>query len=273
MGAHQVDPQPIQRTPTRKLLDGEGSDLPDDAEVYEISRSNFKKRLQRATTSQLKQAFGTDNVDEILAWKQQNEEYKKREEEAQLAQMSESERYRTQFERTQREAEHWRTQFEQLQESHQMREQDRQVVGLVAKHVDPDCLDFVTQQLALHLNTLEEDEMRDPQTVIDAWVKDYVTQHPKYGNGYAQPTPQANPMGAAGMPNGVQQVQVPGRTAPAMPNGTPRQVPMHNGPSAGRPQNAIPAGQLANKTAAPGLPNSMTDDEWRTHKRQMGYNF
>lgn len=273
VGAPAPSPQSLDRTPTRKLLDGEGNDLPDDAELYEISRSNFKKRLQRANSSQLKQAFGTDNVEEILAWKQQNEDYKKREEEAKLAQMTEADRYRTQFERSQNEASHWRQQFEQLQEQHMLREQDRQVMGLVAKHVDPDCLDFVTQQLAMHLQTLEEDEMRDPQTYITSWVGQYIKDHPKYGVGPAQPVapaaPPAGSMQAPGLPQGVHQVQIPGQGG----HGAPRQVPMHNGAGAGRPQNAVPAGQLANKTAAPGQPNSMTDDEWRSFKRAQGFTF
>lgn len=265
-----ASPQSLERTPTRKLLDGDGSDLPEDAEIYEISRSNFKKRLQRATTAQLKNAFGTDNIEEVLAWKTQNEEFKKREEEAKLAQMTEADRYKTLHEKSEQQASYWKTQYEQLQEQYQTREQDRQVMGIVARHVKSKCLDYVSQELAKHLQTLEEDDMRDPQAYIDQWTSAFVKENPEFG--VQQAAPAATPPAPQG---NVQQIQVPGQPQAHAngTNGAPRQVPFTNGPQAGRPQNAVPAGSLSNKTAAPGLPNSMTDDEWKRYKRDHGFNF
>lgn len=244
--------------PTRKTLTGDEDGIPDDVDIIEMSRTALKKRLDRFSRSQLKQAFGTENPDEILAWKRQAEEYKARDEAAKLAQMTEAERYRTQYEQQQQESAHWKTQYEQLQEQHMLREQDRQVMSIASRHVDPDCLDYVTMQLAQHLQSVDEDEMRDPQAYIDGWVKNYVAEHPKFGSA---PPPAPAP---AGIPAGVQSVQ--------MPQPAPRQVPMHNGPSTGRPANSVPQ-FFAQKTAAPGLPNSMNQDEWLRHKREMGYTF
>lgn len=266
---------PAPPSPTRATLDGEGDNIP-EAEVLEMSKTALKKRLERYSKTQLKQLFGTDNPEEVMAWKQQAEEYKAREEANRLAQMTEAERYRAMQEKSAQEASHWRGQFEQLQEQHMLREQDRQVMSIAAKHVKPKCLDFVTMQLAQHLHTVEEEDMRDPQAYIDSWVKNYVTENPEFGtSAMAPPAPPAGAPGVPGLPPGVHSVSIPGQggTPAANPNGTPRQVPVHNGPTSGRPQNAIPAGTLAQKTAAPGLPNSMSDDEWRTHKRSLGYNF
>ena len=246
---------PAPPPPARRTLDGEGADLPEDGDVFEISRANMKTRLQRATSSQLRQAFGTDNVEEILAWKQQNEEFRKREEESKLAQMTEAERYKTQYERAHQEAQHWKSQYAELQEQHQLREQDRQVMGLVARHVKPRCLDYVSRELAAHLQSVDEDEMRDPQAYIDAWTKKFVDENPEFGIAQAPAPPAAAPAPMS-------------QAAPP-----PRQVPLSNGTPQGRPPTAVPTGVLTNKTAAPGLPNSMTDEEYRRYKRDLGYTY
>lgn len=253
---------PVDRTPTRKLLTGDDDAIPDDADAFEISKQAFKKRLERYSRTQLKQLFGTDNPEEILAWKQQNEAFQKQQEEQRLAQMSEAERFKVQFEKASQDANYWKTQFETLQESHAIREQDRQMTGIAQKHVNPKCMNFLMMEFATHLQGVDEKEIGDAQAYADSWFANYVKENPEFG------IPSAAP--AAAPP-----AAVPGATPAAPVAAAPRQVqvPITNGPSVGRPQNAVPTGALAQKTLAPGRPNSMSDDEAKRWMREHGYTF
>lgn len=262
-------PAPTGTPQTRKILSADDDSIPDDADGFEISKTAFKKRLERYSRTQLKQLFGTDNPEEIMAWKTQNEQYAAAQEEQRLAQLSEAERYKIQFEREQQSAAHWKQQFETLQESHALREQDRQMTAVAQKYVNPKCMNFLMMEFASHLQGADEKEIGEPQAYADSWFKSYVEANPEFGvPSQAAPPPAANPF-PMGAPNNVN------TNAGVPPAAPPRQVqvPITNGVSQGRPQNAVPTGQLAQKTLAPGLPNSMTDDEARAWKRQHGYNY
>lgn len=243
-------------TPERRRLSADTDEIPNDAEVLELSPNAFKKRLERANRSQLKQAFGTDNVDDILAWKQQAEQYKQEREQAELAAMTEAERFKVQFEKAQSESQHWRSQYETLQESYAIRDQDRQMTNIGNKYVHPKLQNAVMVEFATHIQGLEESEIGDPQEYAESWFQQYVEQNPEFGVPRAAP-PQVAPQAQAFVPQ--QPMQMP-----------PRQVPITNGAQGGRPAVA-PA--VTEKTLAPGQPNSMTPDEAKTWMRANGYTF
>jgi len=269
---------PLDRTPTRKLLDGDGDTLPDDADAFEISKTSFKKRLERYSRTQLKQLFGTDNPEEIMAWKTQNEAFVRQQEEYRLSQLSESERYKVQFEKAANDAARWKQQYETLQESHTIREQDRQMTSVAQKYVHPKLMNALMMEFATHLQGVDERDIGEPQTYADKWFAKYIEENPEFGVPQAPgqvgaPSPAAQAaLQAAGLGVQAQSVNL-NAGVPAM---TPRQVqvPISNGATPnGRPANAVPAGSLTQKTLAPGQPNSMSDDEVRRWKRENGYTF
>jgi flagellar basal body rod protein FlgB len=258
--------------PTRRVLSADDDSLPDDADGFEISKTAFKKRLERYSRTQLKSLFGTDNPEEILAWKAQNEQFAAAAEQQRLAEMTEADRYKVQYEKEQMAAAHWKTQYETLQESFALREQDRQMTGVAQKYVNPKCMNFLMMEFATHLQGADEKEIGEPQAYADAWFAKYVAENPEFGIGSSAPPAPAAVGG--GPPAGFQNVNA-GAGVPATPPAYRQvQVPISNGVGGGgRPANAVPTGQLTQKTLAPGLPNSMTDGEAKRWMREHGYNY
>ena len=122
-------------------------------------------------------------------------------------------------------------------------------MGILARHIDPDYIEHEVKLLARHINGMREEDLADPDAVIEAWAKQRIVDKPRIAREQAAaPTTQAAP-------------------APV------RQVPISNGTSPHRPGGPGVQQTLAEKTAAPGKVNSMTEDEWRRHKREQGYTF
>lgn len=242
-----------QSAPTRKQLAADDDAIPDDAEMFEISRAALKKRLDRAKRSELVKAFGTDNVEDILAWKQQAEAAKAREEEQRLAQMTEAERYKVQFDKAQQEASTWKDKYTQLEESYAIREQDTKMNSIAEKHIHPKLMNAIMMEFAMHLQGVDESELQDPQAYAENWFSTYAQENPEFGVKKEQPS-------------------TPQQMMPTPPKQT--QMPVSNGAStAGRPSPGQTSGQVAQKTLAPGKPNSMSPDEAKRWMRENGYNF
>ena len=252
-------PQAAQ-TPQSRKLSADDDTIPDDADMFEISKSALKKRLDRAKRSDLMKTFGTDNVEDILAWKQQAEDAAKREEEQRLAQMTDAERYRAQYEKAYNDSMHWKTEFERLQESYAVREQDQQMTNVASKYVHPKLMNSLMFEFATHLQNADDEVIgENPAAYAENWFKNYVAENPEFGVPKTPAAPEAQQF----QPQ-IQQV------APA-----PKQVqvPISNGAVGGKPQNAMPTGQMTQKTLAPNQPNSMSADEAKRWMRSHGYNF
>ncbi len=270
-------PAPVERTPTRKLLSGDG-DEPDDAELYEISRQNFKRRLERHSKAQLKQLFGTDNPEEIAAWKTQAEEAARREEEQRLAQMSEAERYKAQWQKAQQQYDTMKAEFDAFREQQVIGEQDRRIMGLIGKHIGggDKASKFVASEFAEHVNTLSEDELRRVDDgYIEQWTTKWVTDNPQFAAAPPQAITTAESAAAAAAMNGangqIMDVQLNGNSPHiASPPPAPRQIPIPISNGAGGPRPSITQPHELQKTPAPGHPNSMNDTEWREYKRANG---
>jgi len=265
--------EPAADTPptpaTRQRLSADDDAIPDD-DVFEVSKSAFKKRLERYSRSQLKQLFGTDSPEEILQWKTQNEEYQRRQEEQRLAEMSEAERYKVQLEKAQAREAQWKQKYEAHVEQNTIREQDRQMTAVAQKYVNPKCMNFLMMEFATHLQGADEKEIGEPQAYADQWFKNYIEANPEFGVAQPAAPVASNEVAAAAA---VDVNGTPAAQAPAPP--APRQVQqtITNGPTIGRPTNAVPAGVMAQKTLAPGQPNSMSPEEAKRWMREHGYNY
>ncbi len=242
----QQQATPIERVPTRKLI-GDEDDIPKDVDLLEMSSKALKNRLERFSRAQLRERFGVDNFDEIKARLDRAAQLEQQAEEKRLAELSEADRYREMYSRAEAARVAAEQQLTQYQESRMIEDQDRRVISIAANHVKPKHFNYVTTELARHLQTLEEEELRDPDAYIEGWFQKWTQENPEFGKDFGA-TPPAP----------VQAVPAP------LPQ---RAVPVTNTPTLTRPSTTQPAGAQLQKTAAPGRPNSMNENEWREYKK------
>lgn len=246
-------PQPAGRIPTRKLL-GENDDIPNDAELIELSPHALKSRLDRFTKKQLRDSFGTDDVNSIRSKLQQHQLWEKEREEKRIAELTESQRLQEQLQAANRERDEAIARAEQIQTEQIVSEQDHHVTGIVGKHINPRYLKHELKNLAEYISGLSDAELADPDSVVEAWCATAIKEDPAIAI-------QTN--GASLVANGASQ------GPPLSPQGQP----FTNGANTQRPQHVNPQGIVAPKTFAPNQPGSMSDAEWRAYKRANSWNF
>lgn len=242
---------PVERVPTRKLISDTDDEIPDNAELLEMSPRNLKGRMERYSKKQLKERFGVDDFDQIKAQLAELDAYKKNEEDKRLAQLTETDRLKEQLLQSEAAREKAETRARDLQESRIIESEDRRVMNIAAKYLDPDYIDTEIPRLAKFLYSCTEDELRNADDVIDAWFKHRVEEKPKLGKDYGGPA-----------------AAVAGTTAATPP--VPVKVAVNNGVNAEKPANGQQSGLAFQKTAAPGKANSMTESEVKEYKRQHG---
>lgn len=249
-------PVATAHVPTRKLVDDEG-DIPDDADVLEFKKSTFKSRLDRhasATMTKKLQELGVDSIEAAKEKLARLEAYEKAQEEQRLAEMSEVDRLKTMHEQTQAELAEWRAKYDRMVESQQTAAVESTVMGVASKYVDPGYMEEANAAFQRHVNATPESAIGDDVIAFtENWFKEYVERKPAFKLQGPPPPPPAQtapkPVNVIPMSNGAAQVN------PTTPDGS-----------------VTPASD-ANKTAAPGQPNSMTDSEFRAYKKNLGYTF
>lgn len=252
--------RPVANVPTRKLI-GDEEDIPADVDLLEMSARGLKSRLQRHTKKELKDRFGTDDPDAIKSQLDELAQYKAREEEQRLAQMNELERERELRAKAEARATAAETRAAQVQENQVVERTDRRIMRYAAEYLDPDYLDVELPKLARHIANLSEDELRDPDAMLTGYFEQRVKDKPKIGKAYGAAPPEPPAEGAA-----------PAAGAP--PAAPPTKiVPFSNGANAAPPAQLPSSGEVLQKTAAPGKPNSMTDAEYRQFKTQQGIRY
>ena len=236
-------------TPTRKLLGADEDDIPNDADLIEMSPRSLKSRLERFTKKALRDRFGTDSFDEIQTRLDQLEDYKKREEETKRAAMSEAERMKTDLAAAEARATKAEERAVAVHEARIVDKQDTRVTSIMSKFFDADYIEDEMPRLARFLLKCDDKQLRRAST-IEKWCQERVEKKPKLAKDY-DATKSA-----------------PVETAPAL-----KAVPLNTGASPPRAGNAAPAGSALNRTAAPGKTNSMSESEWKSYKRTNGISY
>lgn len=233
---------PAERIPTRKLIGGDDDDIPDNADLIEMSPKSLKSRLERSNKKQLRDRFGTDDMESIKAKLDKFAEYEAKQEEQRLAQLSEGERMKEELnvEKTARLAAE--TRVKELQESRILESEDRRVMNIAAKYLDPDYIDTNIPVLARHLDGLSEEDLKNPEKAIEDFFKDLVTKKPKLAKEY----------------------EAEKKAVEEQKSAAPVKMPLNNGPNVAKPPNTASSGNAGTKNV-----KEMSASEYRQYKQQV----
>lgn len=239
--------------PRRARLDDSTDDIPPDADLLELSTKALKSRLDRHSRAQLKERFGTDDPAAIKTRLDKLEAMEKAEEDKRLAEMTENDRLKEQLATETRAREHAETRYRDMRERQMLEQEDRRVFSVTEKYIKPKMIKRWLPDLAAHIASMDEDELKDPDAVIEAWCKKQVEEFPEIAKDFVVTT-TAEATAAA-------------EAAAAAAKAAAPKVPITTSTDGSRAAAPPQSGTSTMKTAAPNRQNSMTDSEWRQYKR------
>lgn len=256
-----------ERVPTRKLIENDDGDIPDDADVLEFRPKTFKSRLERHANSVLTKKLaevGVQNMDEVSEKLAKLKEIEAREEEQRLAQLSEVERMREENAQLLRERDEALTTHQRYVLEQETREVDQEVRSIAARYITPKFSKLVSRELQDHLQGVSEAAYADnPEKYVEEWFADYAKRNPELAARAVVDAKDAADAASAS----AEQAKANRQRVLITPigNGGHITTPVVDGSQP--PPN--PGG--AGRTAAPGQANSMTDAEWKAYKKQQGW--
>ena len=224
------------KKPEPKTL-GDDDEIPEDAELFTLSRQALQKRLNRHTKKEIRERFGTDDLDSIKAKLEKAEKYEQEQEKLRRAQLTREEKLKEDLAKERAEKSRIEAELREQRDRVEIREVDQTVRSLLPKFVDEseESIDFATYKLKQYVLSLDDDELEDPKKVVEQFAADFVKKYPKHARAGA--TPQE------------------------------REVPLDNG---ARPNKPDPMKDGGAKDPRPGKQNSMTRAEYAAYKRRLG---
>lgn len=170
--------------PKRAKVGGDDDEVPDDAELIELSPSALKKRIARASTTEQKALFarlGVDNADQLEKKVAKWQKLETEAEERARAEMSERERLETDL----RKEQGLRAAAEQSVRAARIErvvdKEESRLTRMAERFVDPDYVDVVLPKLAKHLKSEYTDDqlkaLKDKD--LEKWFKEEIERRPK----------------------------------------------------------------------------------------------
>lgn len=228
-------------------LSADDDDIPDDAELVQMSPRALKARLARASKQALREQFGTDDLESIKSKLATADEYAKKQEEERLAKLTAEQKLKEERDKAIRERDEFRTKFEERERTYVIEKQDARITRIAEKHIKPRHVAKFLPDLAQAILSSNDPKLaKNEDAWIEGWFKKLVQEEPEFGVNYA--------------------ASVAAAQAPAE-KPEPKKIVLSNGAKDGRPAGSQTSG--APKTAAPGKPNSMSDKEIR----ESGYSW
>lgn len=238
--------QAVGEGPKRARLSPDG-EIPDDADLLELSRSALDKRLARHSRKELQEHFGTSDVGEIKKKLDRLGELEKAEEERAKAAMTEIERTKAEMAAEQSKRQELERKVAVMQEKKVVKREEGKITQIVGKHADiadKGDRDYVFKQLARHLRKdFTEEQLqalsKDPakyEKTINRWAKEFVARKPKFA--------KEPPVKTEKLSNGVTETDPPKAD---------NKADMNDG-----------------KSFAPGRPNSMTREQAKAAAKKLG---
>lgn len=132
---------PVVTEPKRVRLAAGDDEIPDDAEVIEMSKGALASRLARASSKDLKKRFGTDDPDKIAADLKELTDLRKEKEDARVATLSEVQKATERADRAERERDEAQRQAREGHEQRVFERDDARLTRIAEKHIDPDYVD------------------------------------------------------------------------------------------------------------------------------------
>lgn len=251
----------VETAPKRVRLSGADDDVPEDADLIEMSKGALASRLARASSKDLKRRFGTDDPDAIAKDLDELKTFRTEKEAQRVANLSEVEKERDLRTKAEQRATAAEAQAREAHEHRVFEREDRHLVRLSEKVIDADYVDAELARFAKHLNATYERKvlrkMSDAQRdkLLTEFLTERVKAKPKLAADYE--TKKADEI--------KEQLKKDAKLAG-------RKQPVTNGANAGdRPSDAGEGGD--EKTFAPGKKNSMSDDEARRKMRENGISY
>ena len=224
-------------------------EIPEDAELLELSKSALEKRLARHSRTELKAHFGTDNPNEIKKKLERLAKYEADEEERKRAEMTEREKMQADLASEQRLRQDAERRALRVHTERVVEREEVKITRIAGEYFDADIVEDMMPRLARYLSKeFSESELEalgknqsKYEKTISKWCKDQVEKKPKYGKDY-----------------------VPAVKEP-LDSGIDDNNARHN------------AGNNADmrdgRTFAPGRANSMSPAEAKAAARKMGYSW
>jgi hypothetical protein len=221
---------------------GDDEEIPEDAELFTLSRAALQKRLARNTKKELRERFGTDDLDSIKQKLDNAEKYEAEQEKLRRAQLTREERLKEDRDREKKRADEAEAKLQVEQDRVEVREVDTMVRKILPKFVDgsDESMDFAMFQLKRHVASLDDDDLNDPEKVVASWAKEFAKKYPKHA--------KAGDEGESG-------------------EKTAKEIPLTTGT---KPQRPEPMKGANEKDPRPGKQNSMSKTEYADYKRRLG---
>ncbi len=232
-------PQPLQ-------LSEDDDEIPEDAELLQLSKAALSKRLARHTKKELRARFGTDDAADIKAKLDRLDEFETKAEEERRKQLTREQQLQEDLENERKARTKAEKAYERTVEFQTFSQFDQAATSAIAKHFEPGFEDYAIVKLKAHVSSLDdEDAPRDAKkaaAVFDKWAEKYVKENPKFARAQEkEKEPEKREV---------------------------KKVTLTNGADPHRPERGEP--NDAKKTPRPGLKNTMSKAEYANFKRQNG---
>lgn len=238
--------------PKRVRVKGD-DDIPDDADLIEMSPRAMAARLARHSKSELQKRFGTDDPDKITADLKELEELRADKKKADDAKLNEVQLANKKAAEAEGRATAAEAKARQAEETRIYEKQEGRLAKRMGKHIDEDHVDVELTRFARHLTKTYDakklEAMSEDQELklLEDWVKERVEAKPKIARDYEEKREA--------------ELRAELKAAAKLPAGK-----VTNGGKGGPPDGEKAASGEA-KTFAPGKPNSYTDKEVKQLQR------
>jgi hypothetical protein len=160
---------------------GTDDEIPEDADLLQLSRPALKSRLTRHTKSELRERFGTDDFDDIKKKLDRAAELEAAETERSRAAMTERERLEADLKKETQRANDAERRYLKSVEDRVVDKEEQRIIKLAEEYIDPDYVDVLLPKLAKHLKeNFSDDELKKLKNKdISTWFQQHIEKNPK----------------------------------------------------------------------------------------------
>lgn len=234
-GKPEESKPPVERT----VSVGDDEYPVDEKGFIQIPATAFKKRLNRYSKNQLREAFGTDDIADLKARLDEHGNLKAKSEKERLATLAKEERLSEELAKERNARTLAETKAAKLVEDREYQAADTEVRSTAEQYIKPGKMaKLAVYEFGEYVRELDDDEADalKPKDV-KAWFEKYAKENPELALG-------------------------------SKPEKKTERKPISHG--AGDQESPPPMPISGGKTARPGQPNSMTDEEYRAYKASLG---
>lgn len=248
--------------PKRAALGADDDDIPEEAELLELSKTALTKRLNRHTKAQLKKAFGTDDIEKIAKDLGDYQKLKSDKEKERQAELSEVERERERANKAEARAKDLEERVRGERTQRRYERYDTRLSRVAESLIDPDYVDAELSRFARHLtDAFDKRQLRrmTAEQTADELKKFFgqrLKDKPKIAKDYEERRREEIATELKKEARGERKSQA-----------------VTNGADHGKKPSQVGNGNGEQKTFAPGKPNSMSDNEARAEMKRLGISY